>query len=219
MTTVDIDLGKYSLGWADSEADYIFKPKKGLNEEIIREMSRDQERAGVDAPVPPQGLLAVPPQAGPDLGWWGNAQRDRLRRHLLLHQADGGPGQGLGHGSRLHQGHLREAGHPPSRAEVPRRCHRPVRVRGRLPPQPRRPRGPRRAVHGHGHGGARVPGDRPGVLRDDHPAERQQVRRAQLGGVVGRLVHLRAARACTSTSRSRPTSGSTPRTWVSSSGR
>jgi Fe-S cluster assembly protein SufB len=39
MTTVDIDLGKYQLGWADSEADYIFKPKKGLNEEIIREMS------------------------------------------------------------------------------------------------------------------------------------------------------------------------------------
>ena len=37
-------------------------------------------------------------------------------------------------------------------------------------------------------------------------------------GVVGRLVHLRAARASTSTSRCRPTSGSTPRTWASSSG-
>ena len=31
------------------------------------------------------------------------------------------------------------------------------------------------------------------VLRDDHPAERQQVRGAELGRVVGRLVHLRAA--------------------------
>ena len=38
-------------------------------------------------------------------------------------------------------------------------------------------------------------------------------------GVVRRLVHLRAARACTSRSRCRPTSGSTPRTWASSSGR
>jgi Fe-S cluster assembly protein SufB len=38
MATVDIDLGKYALGWADEE-DYVFKPKKGLNEEIIREMS------------------------------------------------------------------------------------------------------------------------------------------------------------------------------------
>ncbi len=40
MTTSDIgiDLGKYQLGWSDEE-DYVFKPKKGLNEEILREMS------------------------------------------------------------------------------------------------------------------------------------------------------------------------------------
>ncbi len=40
MTTVDIDLGKYALGWSDTEDDYVFKPQKGLNEDIIREMSR-----------------------------------------------------------------------------------------------------------------------------------------------------------------------------------
>ena len=34
---------------------------------------------------------------------------------------------------------------------------------------------------------------RQAVLRHDHPAERQQVRGAQLGRLVGRLVHLRAA--------------------------
>jgi Fe-S cluster assembly protein SufB len=39
MATVDIDLGSYQLGWHDDEADYVFKPRKGLNEEIIREMS------------------------------------------------------------------------------------------------------------------------------------------------------------------------------------
>ena len=39
MTTVDIDLGGYELGWHDEE-NYVFKPKKGLNEEIIREMSQ-----------------------------------------------------------------------------------------------------------------------------------------------------------------------------------
>ena len=38
MTTVDIDLGGYQLGWADEE-DYVFKPKKGLDEDIIRQMS------------------------------------------------------------------------------------------------------------------------------------------------------------------------------------
>jgi len=39
MSTADsLDLGKYQLGWADEE-DYVFKPKRGLNEEILREMS------------------------------------------------------------------------------------------------------------------------------------------------------------------------------------
>ncbi len=38
MTTVDIDLGSYQLGWSDEE-DYIFKPEKGLTEDLIRTMS------------------------------------------------------------------------------------------------------------------------------------------------------------------------------------
>jgi FeS assembly protein SufB len=38
MASVDLDFGRYKLGWSDEE-DYIFKPKKGLNEEIVREMS------------------------------------------------------------------------------------------------------------------------------------------------------------------------------------
>ena len=42
MTTSDLDLGRYKLGWSDAE-DYVFKPKKGLSEEIVREMS---ERKG-----------------------------------------------------------------------------------------------------------------------------------------------------------------------------
>jgi Fe-S cluster assembly protein SufB len=40
MSTAEIglDLGKYQLGWSDEE-DYIFKPKKGLSEDIVREIS------------------------------------------------------------------------------------------------------------------------------------------------------------------------------------
>ncbi len=38
MTTVDIDLGSYQLGWSDEE-DYVFKPEKGLTEDLIRTMS------------------------------------------------------------------------------------------------------------------------------------------------------------------------------------
>ena len=36
--SVDLDLSKYSLGWSDEE-DYVYKPKKGLDEKMIREMS------------------------------------------------------------------------------------------------------------------------------------------------------------------------------------
>ncbi len=35
---VSLDLSRYKLGWSDEE-DYVFKPKRGLNEDIIQEMS------------------------------------------------------------------------------------------------------------------------------------------------------------------------------------
>jgi Fe-S cluster assembly protein SufB len=38
MTSTELDIGRYKLGWSDVE-DYVFKPKKGLSEEIVREMS------------------------------------------------------------------------------------------------------------------------------------------------------------------------------------
>lgn len=37
-TEISADLSNYELGWSDKE-DYVFKPKKGLDENIIREMS------------------------------------------------------------------------------------------------------------------------------------------------------------------------------------
>jgi Fe-S cluster assembly protein SufB len=39
MASVELDLGRYKLGWSDVE-DYVFKPKKGLSREIVEEMSR-----------------------------------------------------------------------------------------------------------------------------------------------------------------------------------
>ncbi len=38
MTDIGIDLSRYKLGWSDVE-DYVFKPKRGLSEDIVREMS------------------------------------------------------------------------------------------------------------------------------------------------------------------------------------
>ncbi len=38
MAVSGIDLGKYKLGWHDTEQ-YVYKPKKGLNEDVVREIS------------------------------------------------------------------------------------------------------------------------------------------------------------------------------------
>src|SRR2546423_5967461 len=40
MATIDqLDLGRYTLGWSDPE-DYEYKPKKGLSEEVVSDISR-----------------------------------------------------------------------------------------------------------------------------------------------------------------------------------
>ena len=39
MAVTGIDLGKYKLGWADSTSDYVYTPKKGLNEDVVRDIS------------------------------------------------------------------------------------------------------------------------------------------------------------------------------------
>src|ERR671936_2237168 len=38
MAVSGIDLGKYKLGWHDTEQ-YVYEPKKGLNEDVVREIS------------------------------------------------------------------------------------------------------------------------------------------------------------------------------------
>ena len=35
MAVSGIDLGKYKLGWHDSTDDYVYTPKKGLNEAVV----------------------------------------------------------------------------------------------------------------------------------------------------------------------------------------
>ncbi len=153
---------------------------------------RAQERAGLDAEVPPQvaRLLHRAPDA--HMGRDAVADRDRLRQHLLLHQADRESGQLVGGPARGHQGHLGQARHPGGGEEVPRRRRRAVRERGRLPQAAGEPRRAGRDLPRHGHGAPRARGHLQAVLRDDHPAERQQVRGAEQRGVVRRLVHLRA---------------------------
>ena len=36
MAVSGIDLGKYKLGWSDSTEDYVYTPKKGINETVVQ---------------------------------------------------------------------------------------------------------------------------------------------------------------------------------------
>jgi Fe-S cluster assembly protein SufB len=42
MAVTGIDLGKYQLGWSDSTEDYVYTPKKGLNADIVAEISHQK---------------------------------------------------------------------------------------------------------------------------------------------------------------------------------
>ena len=56
-TEIGVDLSRYKLGWSDEE-DYVYKPKKGLNEEIILSMSsmKDEPDWKSAPPGAPGGL-------------------------------------------------------------------------------------------------------------------------------------------------------------------
>ena len=38
MTSFDLDLRKYKLGWTDA-VDYVFKPEKGINTDVVDQIS------------------------------------------------------------------------------------------------------------------------------------------------------------------------------------
>jgi len=39
MAVSGIDLGKYKLGWSDTQDEYVYKPKKGINEDVVKDIS------------------------------------------------------------------------------------------------------------------------------------------------------------------------------------
>ena len=102
------------------------------------------------------------------------------------------PRRDLGRRARGHQEHVRRLASPrPSASSWP--ASAPVRARSRLPLRSRRTSQKKGVIFTDTDPALREHPDLvPRVLRHDHPADRQQVRRAQLGRLVGRLVHLRA---------------------------
>ena len=181
----------YGYGWHVDDTSTIYKAAQGPDARPARRHLRPQVRAGLDAEVPPPEprLLRRPADAG--LG--RRSLGDRLRQHPLLLEAHREAGGQVGGPPGRDPRHVGPARDPGGREEVPRRRRRAVRVGGRLPQAPGGSRAQGRDLPRHGLGPARARGARQAVLLDDHPAERQQVRRTQLGRLVGRVVHLRAA--------------------------
>ena len=60
-------LGKYKFGWADSDVAGA-SARRGLSEEVVRDISAQEERAGVDARPSPEGPAPVRQEADAHVG-------------------------------------------------------------------------------------------------------------------------------------------------------
>ena len=78
----DIDLGQYKFGWHDP-ANYVFEPKRGLNADVVREISFIKGEPEWMTKFRLRSLEIFERKPMPD--WGGDLERDRLPEHLLLH--------------------------------------------------------------------------------------------------------------------------------------
>ena len=186
-----IDLGKYKLGWHDTES-YVYTPKKGLNEEVVRDISYHKSEPEWMTKFRLNALKRF--ERKPMLEWFAKNMPD-IDFDDIYYYLKPTEGQvsdwdmlpeemkttyeklGIPEAERkflagVTAQYESEVVYHKNREDLERAGH---------------------PLHRHGHRAARVPGARAEVLRHGDPARRQQVRRAQLGGVVGWLVHLRAA--------------------------
>ena len=133
-------------------------------------------------------------QADADVGRHRTAQPDRFRRHPLFREVDRQDRTLVGRRPRRHQAHLRPLGYPRGRAQVswpafPRSTNPKSSITTSARSSRRRASSSATWIPRF----KRVSRDRAEVSRDGHSGRRQQILRAQLGGVVGRVVRLRAA--------------------------
>ena len=181
---------KEKFGFHDPETGYAYKAPKGLSREVVESISEYKDEPQWMRDFRLKALEHF--EARPTPTWGGNlGQIDFDDIHYFVRASEKNEPR-LGRGPGGHQEHLRPARDPRGGAQIPLRRRRPVRVRGRLPPGARGPREAGRDLPRHGHRPARARGHGPRVLGDGDPAQRQQAGGAQLGGLVGRLLRLRA---------------------------
>ena len=162
MAVSGIDLGKYKLGWHDSTDDYVYTPKKGLNEDVVRDISGQKDEPEWMTKFRLNALKRF--ERKPMLEWFAknmpDIDFDDIYYYLKPTEGQVSDWDML---PEEHEEDLREAGHPRGRAQVPRRGHRAVRVRGRVPQEPGGPRAAGHPVHEHGPARSR---DYPELVRE-----------------------------------------------------
>ena len=125
--------GQYKFGWHDP-AHYVFTPEKGLNADVVREISFLKSEPEWMTKFRLRALEIFERKPMPT---WGADLGDIDFQDIYYFiRAVRAPGPELGRGSAGHQEHVRPARHSRGRAEVPVRGIGPVRERGRLPLDP-----------------------------------------------------------------------------------
>ena len=190
-TQVVAEIGNdYKYGFHEKE-DYFFKSGRGLSPELVAAISEHKNEPEWMRKFRLRSLDYFLARPLPE--WGGNVAEIDFDNIFYYIKPDREAGQVLGGSAAGHPRHLEQARDPRGGEEVPGGRRRPVRERGRLPQAQGGAGEPGRALPRHGLGASRARGHRQAVHGHGDPSERQQVRRAELGRLVGWLVHLRAA--------------------------
>ena len=173
-TDIGIDLSRYQLGWHDEE-DYVFKPKKGINTDIVREMSWMKGEPDWMLDYRLKSLQHFERRPMPN--WGGDMSPIDFNDIYYYIKPTEGQVDAWDDLPDSIKNTYEKLGIPEAERKYLAGVTAQYEVRGRLPSQSRRPRAQRCDLLRHGHGTSRVPGVGEAVLRQDHPEERQQVRR------------------------------------------
>ena len=118
---------EYKYGFHDSVDNYSFKSGRGLNKEIVKQISEMKNEPQWMRDFRLKALDVFWQKPTPTLG--RRAGRAELRRDPLLHEGVRPPGQDLGRRAGRDQEHVREARHPRGRAASSSRASAPSTTR------------------------------------------------------------------------------------------
>ena len=139
MAVSGIDLGKYKLGWHDSTDDYVYAPKKGLNETVVRDISGQKDEPEWMTKFRLNALKRF--ERKPMLEWFATNMPD-IDFDDIYYYLKPTEGQ-VSEWDTLPESMQRtyeKLGIPEAERKYLAGRHRAVRIRGRVPQEPRGPR-------------------------------------------------------------------------------